>query len=299
MALRSLSDLESFVAVIETGSLTAAARRQGVTVNAVSRRLQQLEDALGVQLLERTTRRSAPTEAGRRLYDKSRAITDALLDAEAAVRRSRDEAVGLVRISMPPVAATPDLLDALAATMAEHPGLAIELRVTRRELPGEGGVDLAVLVAPPPDTHGLVARRVPVQPWCLAAAPSYTTRRGLPRVPGDLAKHACLRFSGDGPQASWTLHGPRGRAVTAPVGGAFESDDSRVLGDALYAGLGIGVRPTPELARGVAAGTLVAVLPRWRFALGSVYLVTTPGRRALGRVAVVAEVVARAVRGPS
>ena len=296
MALRSLPDLESFVAIVETGSLTGAARRQGVTVNAVSRRLAQLEDALDARLVERTTRRCAPTEAGRRLYEKALGIVDALKDAEAAVLHGREVATGLVRLSLPPVVATPEMLTALGNALRSNPGLAIDLCVTRRELPGEAGVDVAVVVSPPPSTHGLVARRIPVRPWGLTAAVEYVERRGLPRKPTDLASHECLRFSGEGPQASWTLVGGD-RTVTVAVGGGFACDDSRVLGDALYAGLGIGVRAEPEIARGVAQGTLAWVLPRWRFALQSAYLVTTPGRRGLARVGLVSAVVEGVLRG--
>lgn len=88
---------------------------------------------------------------------------------------------------------------------------------------------------------------------------------GLPRSPAALSRHECLRFAGETPQRTWTLTGPRERRVAVKINGAFESDDSRVLGDAVYAGLGIGVRPESEIAEGVQRKTLVRVLPGWRF----------------------------------
>jgi DNA-binding transcriptional LysR family regulator len=106
MPIESLPDLETFVAIVDSGSFTAAARRQGLTVNAVSRRLQQLEESLGTKLIERTTRRSTPTDAGKRLHQKAAAVFDALLEAEAEVQQSKVAIEGLVRVAIPPALVT-------------------------------------------------------------------------------------------------------------------------------------------------------------------------------------------------
>lgn len=296
MPIESLPDLATLVAVVEAKSFTAAARRQGVTVNAVSRRLQQLEQAVGVKLVERTTRRSAPTEAGLRLYRKAVVIFDELLQAEAEVQQAHSEIEGEVRMALPAAIVTRGLLAQFERLLATNSRLRIDLRIGSSHLPGEGGIDLALATEPPPDSLALVSRKVGVHGWGLAAAPSYIKAHGQPRSPADLSDHACLRFRGDVPQSTWTLTGARGKRAVVKVSGAFECDDSRVLGDATYAGLGIGVRPEEELADAVKRKALVHVLPGWRFGEQPAYLLTTVGRRDLPRVRVVAEAVAAAVR---
>jgi DNA-binding transcriptional LysR family regulator len=297
MPINSLGDLETFVAIVEAGSFTAAARRQGLTVNSVSRRLQQLEASLGTKLVERTTRRSTPTDAGQRLHRRTLAIFDALIEAEADLQRSRMTIEGAVRVALPPALVTRELLAGLRRLLANHPELRVDLRVSRVELPGEAGVDIAVVVEPPPATHNLISRSVAVQGWGLAASPSYVESRGLPRTPADLSRHSCLRFAGERPQRTWTLARARDKRAVVNVHGEFECDDSRVLGDAIYAGLGIGVRPESEIAEAVKRKELIHVLPGWRFGERPAYLVTTAGRRGLPRVKAVTEVIATAIRG--
>ena len=109
--------------------------------------------------------------------------------------------------------------------------------------------------------------------------------------------HACLRFASEPAQRSWNLTGPRDRRVAVKVDGPFESDDSRVLGDAIYAGLGIGLRPQSEIVAGVQRKTLMHVLPGWRFSVQPAYLMTTAGRRGRPRVAAVSDILAAAIRG--
>lgn len=296
MPIESLPDLTTFVAVVEAKSFTAAARRQGVTVNAVSRRLQQLEQAVGVKLVERTTRRSAPTEAGLRLYRKAVVIFDELLQAEAEVQQASSRIEGEVRMALPAAIVTPGLLARFERLLSSHQGLRLDLRIGSVHLPGEGGIDIALITERPPESLALVSRKVGVHGWGLAASPSYVKAHGAPRSPADLSKHACLRFRGDVPQTAWQLTSSRGKKVMAKVGGSFECDDSRVLGDATYAGLGVGVRPEEELADAVKRKALVHVLPDWIFGEQPAYLLTTVGRRDLPRVRIVADAVEAAVR---
>ncbi len=297
MAIDSLDELRTFVAIVEAGNLTAAAQRLGLTVNATSRRLQQLERGVGARVIERTTRRCAPTEAGRRLYARATPILDALLEAESAVRTAGAEVEGRVTVALPPLVAGRPFLADLANLLSKHTALRVDLRIGSSQLPGEGDVDLAVLVGDVPQSFALVARRLGTHRWCLAAAPAYLAARQAPRTPADLAAHVCLRYRGDVTQKTWSLTGPRGKRASVNVEGSFECDDSRVLGEATYAGLGIGVRPQSELEDAVRQGQLVHVLPEWRFSQLPTHLVTTTGRRALRRVVLVSEVVAQAVRG--
>lgn len=297
MPIDSLSDLRTFVAILDSGSFTAAARKLGLTVNATSRRLQQLESSVGVKLIERTTRRSNATDAGIELRRRVAPILDALLDAESALQASTEGVEGVVTLVVPALVASRSFLARLEAVMREHERLRIDLRIGARALPGDGVVDLAVVVGDAPTSAALVRRRIGTHRWGLAASPRYAKAHGLPKQPRDLSGHACLRFRGDAPQPTWTLTGPHGKRAVVEVRGAFECDDSRVLGDATYAGLGIGVRPEGELADAVARGELVHVLPAWRFGELPTYLVTTESRRRLRRVTLVSDVVMGSMPG--
>lgn len=133
--------------------------------------------------------------------------------------------------------------------------------------------------------------------WALCAAPAYVDARGSPSAPEDLVSHDCLRFRGPEPQETWTLEDEAGRRVTVPVGGGFESEDSRILGEATYAGLGVGIRPDRELADAVASGRLARVLPGWWFSATPVSLVGPPGRERLPAVRIVAEALVAGLEG--
>ena len=280
-----LAALRAFTLAADGGSFTSAARVLGLSTNAVSQRVASLERRLGVRLLNRTTRSMSVTDEGRRVYLRVRAILDDLAGIEDELRPVADQLVGTVRVAMPAPAATPELLAGLGEILALHPRLRLQLLVTHGSVDVVAmGLDLALHVGDPRDSS-LVARRLGTISWQLAAAPAYLDRRGRPRSPGDLAAHDCLRFLADRPQAEWTLVDRKGREVVVPVGGSLESDDSRVLGDALYLGLGIGIRARLELERAVADGRLERVLPGHHFASLPLYALFPPGRTRVARVA--------------
>ncbi|MCB9690117.1 MAG: LysR family transcriptional regulator [Alphaproteobacteria bacterium] len=291
-----VADLRLLVAIVQTGSLTRAAASLEQSLNVVSRRLQRLEATSGVQLVRRTTRRLTVTEAGERLH---RHAIRALVHVDAAVAdlaAERAEPVGTVRVVLPSSTVTPWLLNHLRELRATHPRLHVRLLVTDHDQPLGGDVDLAVVVGPIPDRAGVVSRRVATVRWAFCAAPSYIEAHGMPTTPEELGSHDCLRFRGTTTQDTWTLEDDAGRRVTVPVGGGFESDDSRALGEATYAGLGIGIRPARELADGVASGRLVHVLPGWWFSATPVSLVGPPARERMPAVRVVADALIAGLR---
>src|SRR5262249_42977271 len=145
------------------------------------------------------------------------------------------------------------------------------------------------IVVGEPTQPSVVARRLGTVAWSLAATPEYLARHGYPRRPADLRKHRCLRFLSSRPQRTWRLIDARGRHVEVAVGGTFECDDSRALGDATYAGLGIGVRPEAELSRAVEQRRLAAVLPGYRFGDFPLYAVLPRGRLRVPHIAAVVE----------
>lgn len=289
MPLERLEDLRTFALVVSLGSLSAAARQLHLTTNAISRRLQRLERQVGARLLHRTTRRLSLTDEGQKLHRRCERILREVEEAESELVISRRELSGTVRVAVPATGLEAELLAPLREALDANPDLAVQLHVThgRIDLVGSG-VDLALVVGDP-SPPSLVARRLGTVSWRLAAAPAYLERSGRPRVPGDLARHRCLRLLSDRPQTEWLLTDPRGRELAVEVGGSFECDDSRTLGDAVYAGLGIGIRPERELARAVEDGRLEEVLPGYRVGKFALNVILPPGRSRVPRVAAVLE----------
>lgn len=285
MAFDRLEDLRTFALVVDRGSLSAAARTLQLSTNAVSRRVQRLERQAGARLLNRTTRRIHLTDEGRMLYARCARIVAELEAVEEELHPSGATLQGVVRLAVPSGVPMRHLLDSIAKVLASHPRLTLQLRIANAPTdPIASNVDVALHVGPVPDSS-LIAQPLATLSWVLAASPAYATRHGLPRTPAELEAHQCLRLLADRPQRTWDLLDRRGRRIKARVGGAFECDDSRALGDAIYAGLGIGVRSEADLARGLADRTLVQVLPGYRFGAFEVTALVPPGRLKVPRVA--------------
>jgi len=219
------------------------------------------------------------------LYARCARIVAEIDAVEEELHPSGDPLQGAVRLAVPSGAPVRHLLGSIANVLASHPRLTVQLRISNAPIdPIASSVDIALHVGPVPDSS-LIARPLATLSWVLGASPAYVKHHGLPRQPVELANHQCLRLLADRPQRVWHLLDRRGRRVKARVGGAFECDDSRVLGDAIYAGLGIGVRSDAELASGLADGTLVHVLPGYRFGAFEITALVPPGRLKVPRVA--------------
>lgn len=265
MSLDRVDELRTFVGVVDAGSFTKAARLLRLSTNAVSHRVLSLEERLGVRLLTRTTRALSVTEEGQVLYERARRVVEELEAIEAEVGASSHAVRGLVRLVIPAQGIDTTFLAAVGALLEANPSLSVQLRVTSQAVDVVADrADLALWVGKPP-ASSLISRRLGTLSWALAATPNYLDQHGRPRRPEDLSKHRCLRFLSERAQDVWRLVDLRGRVVSVPVQGGFEADDSRVLGDAVYAGVGIGPRPDRELLGAIREGRLERVLPTHRF----------------------------------
>lgn len=262
MSIESIEELRIFLQVVDQKSFTAAARSLSKTTNIVSRRVAQLEERLGIRLLHRTTRSVSLTEEGRRFVMASRRVVEQVEIAEATLRKEAEETGGLVRVAVPTALVRFGLVSAIRRLLEAHGALRVQLIVADHPIDlVAGGIDVAVVDDRASASY--VLRKVGTFSPALAASPTYVQTAGEPRRPDDLAAHECLRFVGRVSQSSWTLVDRRGRRVTARVGGRFESNDSRALHDALYAGLGIGLCAEGELREATEARRLVRLLPNY------------------------------------
>lgn len=267
-----LNEILVFVRVAQAGGFSAAARLMGgVPVSTLSVRVSRLEQRLGVTLLQRTTRRLRLTEAGQAyLRQAARGLED-ILQAEAQIDADRQEAHGLLRITLPIDMGDDQLLGILAGYRARHPGVAIELVFSdaRLDLVAHG-LDVALRAGELADSS-LVARQIGRARWAPFAHPDYLKRMPAPRQPMDLAQHAALCFSPLG-RDHWTLLRGKNR-VNVPLRSAFTANDMRLVRKLALDAQGVALLPDYVCRREVDHGQLVPLLPGWHARTDLIHLV--------------------------
>ena len=274
-----LKAFESFVSVATRGSLTAAARAEGVAPAIMGRRLDALEEHLGVKLLVRTTRRISLTNEGSAFLEDCQRLLADVANAEASVSAGGIQASGHLRITAPAGFGRRHVAPLVPRFRGQHPDVTISLNLSDRviDLAGEG-FDCAVRVGDLPDSS-LVSVRIADNRRLCVAAPQYLQRRGTPQHPGDLAAHDCLTLSSDASQTrGWAFRVPVvGQDARAVVhirpGGPLDCSDGQVLYDWCLAGHGIAWRSSWEVESEIAAGQLVAVLEEFAAPPNGIYVV--------------------------
>ncbi|MDS4026716.1 MAG: LysR substrate-binding domain-containing protein [Candidatus Contendobacter sp.] len=273
------NDLLIFARVAEAGSFSRAADRLGLPKSTVSRRIALFEEQLGERLMLRTTRRLTLTEFGEYLLEHARQVAVEVDAARALVEHRQAQPSGRLRVSMPSDFANLLLADMLAAFIALHPAVTLELDLSPRrvDLLGEN-FDIAVRMGALPDDALLVARRIALLPISLYAAPGYLAGRGDPASPDDLAHHEALRLPERGGGAvAWTLVSGQRHWEGVPPGRAMANSPELLIRLAC-AGAGITAVPDCFAAPSVHRGELRRVLPDWRLPSHPAWAVF-PGRR--------------------
>lgn len=276
-----LGDVETFIAVIEHGSLTAAAVALATTPSVISRAIVRLENRLGTQLLRRTTRRQGLTDAGRLYLEHARSAFALIDDAERAIQGEGGELSGRVRLSVPTTYGHYRLPELLQRYAQRYPKVRIELNIANRnvDLVAEG-FDLAIRLGQLPDS-GLVARKLEDAALCLVASPAYLQRAGTPRSLDDLAAHQCLSFEmpSSGRIAQWAFRDGDRDIDWTPESALWVSED--VLGVVSLAEHGAGLCQSYDfiVADRVQRGRLLEVLPQLRGRSRPFSLIYAPHRR--------------------
>ncbi|MBI4755529.1 MAG: LysR family transcriptional regulator [Betaproteobacteria bacterium] len=261
--------ITAFVATASRGSLSAAARAEGVTPAVMARRLDALEERLGVRLLVRTTRRLSLTFEGQAFLEDCQRILRDLANAEASVSLGGVKAAGHIRISAPAGFGRLHVAPLLMRFLDAHPEVTVSLDLSDRlvDLVNEG-VDCAVRIGELADSS-LVSLRLGEMRRAVVASPQYLARRGVPQTPEDLARHDCLSLS---QQRGWVLM-QDGVPLTVRVSGALECNDGAVLREWALAGRGLAWRSMWEVGEDLAAGRLVSVLDAHAAAPMGIYAV--------------------------
>lgn len=292
-----MEDIETFIAVIEAGSQTAAARRLGRSLQSVNRSLVALEKSVGVELVRRTTRRSFATEAGLAFYRRVKPAVAEIGAARLEAASRRDEPSGLLRIAAPVQFAAAFVVPAAAEFMRRYPRLSVDLKVSDQAVDVVGeGVDLAVRISDLPDSS-LKARRLGQLRTVVYGAPGYFARHGRPRRPEELAQHQCVvRAFGPGETESWRFRvGRQLKAVR--VTGAFRTDNTASLHAAVCQGLGIGYGPFWQIRELVDRGALEIVLPAFETPRFPIHAVFPPSGMAPAKTRLFADLLAQRLKG--
>lgn len=259
--LDDLNELKTFRAILAEGSLSGAARRLGVTLAVVSKRLATLEGRAGVRLIHRTTRALSATDEGARLLIDVERGLEAIEAGEDRLAGGRDEPIGTLRVSAP-IAFGRRCMVPVAGDLARlYHRLTISLELDDRlvDLVGEG-LDVTIRIGGLADSSAMM-RKLADNRRILVAAPAYLDAAGRPSHPEDASGHAFLRYGSA--SEPWHLEGPRNETASLTAAARLRADDGDAVHSWGLAGLGIMFKSEVDVAADLAAGHLERVLPGW------------------------------------
>lgn len=276
-----LSDIAVFVAVVTTGSFTAAADRLEASKSMVSKCVNRLESRLGARLLHRTTRRLRLTEAGTALYETSHPALAQIDDAQLAVSRLQGAPRGLLKISCSPAFGSEQLPAVLRELTDAHPELKVELILDDRHVDlVREGVDVALRITGEAPDSGMVYRRLCRNRQVVCASPEYLRRRGIPRTPQDLAQHECVAHNARATPREWHFTTPTGGKLSVKINGRISISNALAVRRAALEGLGIIELNSYLVGPEIQAGRLTRLLEGYEPRELSIYAVF-PQRRYL------------------
>ncbi|QNK01018.1 LysR substrate-binding domain-containing protein [Dyella telluris] len=281
-ALQDLNDLYFFAAVVEHGGFSSAGRALGIPKSRLSKRIAQLEERLGVRLLQRTTRRFVVTEVGERFYGHCRAVLEEARAAQEAVEEVRSEPRGVVRVSCPVSLVQTVVGHILPDFLALHPKMQVRLHATDRrvDLIGEG-FDIAIRVRSKLDTDAtLVVRTFGQSTVLLVASPELLNRYGRPSEPSGVSQLPSLSNHEHEGAQSWELLDKQGERVIVDIQPRLICGDFNALLQSCKSGIGVALLPEFVCGPAISRGELEVVLPDWSVPQGTMHFVY-PSRRGL------------------
>lgn len=264
--MHDLNDLYYFVQVIEHGGFSPAGRALGVQKSRLSRRIAQLEDRLGVRLIQRTTRHFRLTEMGEIYFEHCKAMLIEADAAQEAIDRLQAAPRGTIRLTCPVALLHVHVSRMLDAFMTRYPNVSIILEATNRrvDVPGER-VDIAIRVRPPPiEDSGVVMRVLAERGQCLVASPGLVAAHRRPEAPSDLSGWPTIGLGSTALPQRWVLFDPEGQQATVEHHPRFVTTDMIALRNAAVAGVGVLQLPVLMVREQLDSGALIRVLPDWK-----------------------------------
>jgi DNA-binding transcriptional LysR family regulator len=295
-----MDDMVAFLRVVEAGSVTGAAGELGVAKSVVSKRLRDLEEALGVQLLRRTTRRVVATEQGQALHARMSALLREVDDAVEEVVEGEGPLRGRLRVAAPMSFGTLHLGPILLAFARAHPQLELAVDLDDRMLDlVASGADLAVRIGVSSDAS-LIARKLCVARRVLCCSPGYAQERGLPRSIDEIVGHATIDYANLTATRLWQFEparrGEKPRSVATRS--RIVANNGETMRDAALAGMGLAILPLFIVAPALRDGSLIQVLPDEEPVALPISAVYPPTRRVSRKVRALVDHLVRAFRNP-
>jgi molybdate transport repressor ModE-like protein len=289
-----IGDVALFLRVLDSGSISAAARSLGLSVAVASQRLKRLERELGVRLLHRTTRQLSVTPEGAALAEQGRVLVDEIEALTAGLRQAGTGVSGTLRVTTASMFGQQYISPLIPKFLALHPNVKLSFDLNDETLDlVKAGFDLAIRIGALEDSN-LIARRLATDRRVLCASPKYLRRNGTPKTPADLEQHQCLILVGrHGRRDVWRLTDRKSGEVSVRVNGRIESNQGELLRDAALGGLGIAMHSTWHVWQDLRAGRLQVVLPNYPIADSGIYAVTPHRRLIPPRVRAFIEFLAR------
>lgn len=274
------SAFNAFIAVAEHRNFTRAATQLGISTGSLSETIRNLEESLGVRLLNRTTRSVAATEAGERLLQRLRPLLDEFSSALDSVNEYRERPAGLLRIIVPPIVANSVIGPLLSRFLAEYPDIKMEIVVSNKltDIVAER-FDAGVRLGPRLD-HDMIAIRISSNlEHVVVASPDYLSGNPPPDTPGDLLRHACIRYRfASGAFLPWKFD-IEGKTVELPVEGPLIVNEPALAVGAAVSGVGVFYGPAERLRTPIKDGRLVPLLSEWMPVPSDAFYLFYPSRR--------------------
>lgn len=284
-----LAAMATFVRVVDTGSLSAAARSLPSSLTSVSRQLSALERHFGTQLVTRSTRRLALTEQGRILYGRAKAILDEVKQVELALSAGRELPSGRLRVSAPTLIGRFLIAPILAEFLRRYPSVSVDLQLVDRAVDLiEEDIHVALRIGHLPDSQ-LVRRKLADIQMIVCGAPSYLERRGVPQTPEELREHDCLVFSDTPGTAVWRFKEIATAECKIPIAAKLWTNSLDALLLAAQGGAGIVRVPFWQVRHELDSGRLVRLLSAYERAPAPLHLLFEPSRLALPKTRIFAD----------
>jgi DNA-binding transcriptional LysR family regulator len=257
-----LTELEAFLAVVETGGFTAAGRRTGASQPAVSKAIGALESRLGVALFNRSTRNVTLTDQGQRYFDRMKPLLEEIEDANREVIGSAVDMSGSIRIAVPTTFGRLHILPIVPNLLSKYPNLEVDLILSdsMRDMV-EDRIDLAIRVGAVVEPDAVVRRLARTSLVCVGSR-QYLKKRGIPAKPAELADHNCLVYGGFKESANWPFVGPEGHFSVA-VRGNLSSNSVETIRAGVLAGVGIGLFTKVSLVEELSHPDIVTILDEY------------------------------------
>jgi len=266
------SAIPVFVAVVESSGFSPAAKLLGISKSAVSKRINQLEQNLGVKLLHRTTRKISLTEAGEHFYEHAAIANSAAKDAEDAVAQLQGEPQGRLRINTPMSFGRLHIAPFIPVFLKRYPKISIDMVMSDEVVDLVGsGFDITIRAGKLADSS-LIARKLAPLRSVLCASPEYLESQGYPQQLADLKQHNCILFSYSRDLKEWTFN-KNGRSQAIEISGNYQVNNSEALEEALLQGIGIGRLPTFVAGTAIKAGRLIPLFTEYEMLELSIYAV--------------------------